>query len=157
MRVSIANDEAGRKYAELLKKEILSKGFKLVPLTPQDTFVDYPDAANILARSILDGKTDKGVLICGSGVGVSVAANKFPGIRAAVCHDGYSAHQGVEHDQMNVLCLGARVIGEELAKELVGIFLSAQPSSEERHLRRMQKINLIEIQHLKKTETNGTA
>jgi ribose 5-phosphate isomerase B len=105
---------------------------------------DFPDFAGVLCEAILAGKAERGILLCGSGVGASVAANKFPGIRAAVCHDTYSAHQGVEHDQMNILCLGARVIGIELAKELILAFLKAQPVYEEKYQRRVDKVKAIE-------------
>jgi ribose 5-phosphate isomerase B len=106
--------------------------------------VDYPDFAEAVAKAISDGVADRGVLICGSGVGASVAANKIPGIRAGLCHDTYSAHQGVEHDDMNVLVLGGRVIGVELARELVNNFLAAKYSDEERHRRRVAKIKALE-------------
>jgi ribose 5-phosphate isomerase B len=106
--------------------------------------VDYPDYAEAVGKLILSGGADRGVLICGSGVGTSVAANKLPGIRAAVCHDTYSARQGVEHDDMNILVLGARIIGEELARELVRAFLAAKFTAEERHLRRVGKIKALE-------------
>ncbi len=109
-----------------------------------DCAVDYPDYARKVAEAIVAGKAERGVLICGSGVGISVAANKVPGIRAAICHDTYSAHQGVEHDAMNVLCLGARIIGEELAGELVRAFLGAKFTKEERHVRRLNKVLDIE-------------
>jgi ribose 5-phosphate isomerase B len=105
---------------------------------------DYPDFAERVARAILDGRAERGVLLCGSGVGASVAANKFVGIRAALCHDTFSAHQGVEDDAMNVLTLGARVVGPSLAAELVGAFLRAQFSGAERHRRRLDKIRAIE-------------
>ena len=105
---------------------------------------DYPDFAEAVGRAVLDRKAERGVLICGSGVGASVAANKIPGIRAAVCHDTYSARQGVEHDDMNVLVLGARIIGSELARELVRNFLAAKFTHEERHVRRLGKINALE-------------
>ena len=104
----------------------------------------YPDRAADLASALTQGRAERGILICGSGVGASVAANKVRGIRAAVCHDTYSAHQGVEHDQMNVLCLGARVIGEALALELLRAFLAASFSGEQRHQRRVQKIAAME-------------
>jgi ribose 5-phosphate isomerase B len=106
--------------------------------------VDYPDTARAVAQSLRGGAADRGILICGSGVGASVAANKFPGIRAAVCHDTFSARQGVEDDDMNILCLGARVVGPELAKELVRSFLAAEFSGADRHLRRLRKIEDIE-------------
>jgi ribose 5-phosphate isomerase B len=106
--------------------------------------VDYPDYARAVANAIIDGRGERGIIICGSGVGACVAANKFPGIRAAVCHDTFSAHQGVEDDDMNVLCLGARVVGPELAKDLVRTFLSAAFSGAERHVRRLAKVTAIE-------------
>src|SRR2546422_10251650 len=105
---------------------------------------DYPDFAEAVGRAVLDRKAERGVLICGSGVGASVAANKLPGIRAAVCHDSYSAHQGVEHDDMNVIVLGARVIGTEMAHELVRAFIGAEFSGEERHKRRLAKVKALE-------------
>ena len=111
---------------------------------------DYPDYARALARFVLDRQADRGILICGSGVGASIAANKFPGIRAAVCHDTFSAHQGVEDDAMNVLCLGARIVGSELAKEIVRAFLAASFSGAERHVRRVAKVKEIEKEFMKK-------
>ena len=111
--------------------------------------VDYPDYARAVAQAVLGHTADRGVLICGSGVGACVVANKFPGIRAAVCHDTFSAHQGVEDDEMNVLCLGARVVGTELAKELVRAFLMAKFSGAERHVRRLAKVNEIEREFMK--------
>jgi ribose 5-phosphate isomerase B len=111
---------------------------------------DYPDYARALARFVLDRQADRGILICGSGVGASIAANKFPGIRAAVCHDTFSAHQGVEDDAMNVLCLGARIVGTELAKEIVRAFLAASFSGAERHVRRVAKVKEIEKEFSKK-------
>lgn len=112
--------------------------------TTDETSCDYPDFAVAVSRELLEGRADRGVLVCGSGVGVSVAANKIPGIRAAVCHDTYTAHQGVEHDDMNVLCIGARVIGPELAMEIVRSFLGAKYQPEERHARRLEKVLQIE-------------
>ena len=105
---------------------------------------DYPDFAKALANAIVTKQVAKGILICGSGVGASIAANKVPGIRAATCHDTYSAHQGVEHDDMNVLCLGARIIGGEIAREVSVAFLKATFSGEERHVRRLEKTLAIE-------------
>jgi ribose 5-phosphate isomerase B len=109
---------------------------------------DYPDFAERVARAVLDGRAERGVLLCGSGVGASVAANKFVGIRSALCHDTFSAHQGVEDDAMNVLTLGARVVGPSLAAELVGAFLRAQFSGAERHRRRLDKIKAFEARKL---------
>jgi RpiB/LacA/LacB family sugar-phosphate isomerase len=108
---------------------------------------DYPDSAEAVGNAIREGKAERGVLICGSGVGASAAANKLPGIRAAVCHDVYSAHQGVEHDDMNVLVLGGRVIGPALAPELVRAYLSARFTNEERHVRRLAKVKALETRY----------
>jgi ribose 5-phosphate isomerase B len=111
---------------------------------------DYPEASRAVSEAILNGNAERGILLCGSGVGASVAANKLPGIRAAVCHDTFSAHQGVEDDDMNVLCLGGRIVGGELAKEIVSRFVSAQFSGAERHKRRLSKVIMIEKEFLKK-------
>jgi len=105
---------------------------------------DYPDFAESVAKAVASGKAERGILVCGSGVGACIAANKVPGVRACLCHDTYSAHQGVEHDDMNVLCLGARVIGIELAAELIEAFLKARFSGEKRHRRRLKKVLAIE-------------
>jgi ribose 5-phosphate isomerase B len=105
---------------------------------------DYPDFAEELAETVVSGKADRGILVCGSGVGASVAANKIPGARASLCHDTYSAHQGVEHDDMNIICLGGRIIGIELAKELVSAFLQARFSGLEKYTKRVDKITAIE-------------
>ena len=106
--------------------------------------VDYPDCAEAVASAVREREVERGIIVCGSGAGVSIAANKFPGIRAAVCHDCYTAHQAVEHDDMNVLCIGARVIGSALAKDLITAFLGATFSAEDRHKRRVNKILAIE-------------
>jgi ribose 5-phosphate isomerase B len=111
---------------------------------------DYPDYAEAVARAVARGQAQRGIIICGSGVGASIVANKVPGVRAGLCHDTYSAHQGVEHDDMNVLCLGARIVGLELAKELVTAFLNARFTGEERHQRRLQKVLDIEAQVLQR-------
>ena len=108
---------------------------------------DYPDFAEAVGRAVLDGKAERGVLICGSGVGASVAANKLPGIRAGMCHDTYSAHQGVEHDNINVLVLGSRVVGVALAQDLVKAFMGAKFSNEERHVRRLAKVKALETKY----------
>ncbi len=123
--------------------EILDLG--AYELDPTD---DYPDFAVAVAKAVASGQAERGILICGSGVGACIAANKVPGTRACLCHDTYSAHQGVEHDDMNVLCLGARVVGVELAGELVTAFLNAHFSGEERHRRRLKKVLTIEQQAL---------
>lgn len=145
MRVAIAADHAGFTLKQELASWLRSSGYELSDLGTNSTEpVDYPDYAEAVAQALLDGKAERGVLICGSGVGASVAANKVPGIRAGLCHDTYSAHQGVEHDDMNVLVLGARVIGVELAHELVRAFLGAVFSREARHVRRLKKIRALE-------------
>ena len=112
--------------------------------TDSDAAVDYPDYAEAVAVAVRRGEVDRGVMICGSGVGASVAANKVPGVRAAICHDTFSAHQGVEHDDMNVLCLGSRIVGDEVARELVAVFVSAEFTGEERHRRRLDKVLAME-------------
>jgi ribose 5-phosphate isomerase B len=149
MRIAIAADHAGYALKEQLAPELRELGHEALDLGTFSTeSVDYPDYAEAVAVAIVEGRADRGVLICGSGVGASVAANKHPGIRAGLCHDSYSSHQGVEHDDMNVLVLGARVIGIALARELVGYFLEASFSGEERHRRRLAKIKAIEARYL---------
>ena len=145
MHVAIASDHAGFPLKAKVAEYLGGLGHTVEDLGTCDTTpVDYPDFAEAVATAILSERVERAVLICGSGVGASVAANKFRGIRAGLCHDTYSAHQGVEHDHMNVLVLGGRVIGEALARELVGAFVEAKQSQEERHLRRLAKIEAIE-------------
>ena len=145
MKIVVASDHAGFELKKALAEHIRQAGHEVLDVGTYDTApVDYPDYAEKLAMTLLDGKAERGVLICGSGVGASVAANKVPGIRAGLCHDTYSAHQGVEHDDMNVLVLGARVIGIELAKELVNNYLGARFTHEERHVRRLNKVMALE-------------
>ncbi len=145
MKIALACDHGGYPLKNSIKDCVIAAGHSVIDLGTYNTeSVDYPDYAEKLGVSITKGDAERGILICGSGVGASIAANKIKGIYAAVCHDTYSAHQGVEHDNMNVLCLGARVIGPELAKELVDAFLSAQFSNGERHVRRVNKIYKIE-------------
>ena len=148
MRVAFAADHAGAGLkAELIRRlGATGLGHELIDLggDGSDPGDDYPDFAEQLGHAIVDGSADRGILICGSGVGASVAANKIPGIRAAVCHDTYSAHQGVEHDDMNVLTLGSRVIGPEPAFECSIAFLEARFSGEPRHVRRLDKVLAIE-------------
>jgi ribose 5-phosphate isomerase B len=145
MMVAIAADHAGYALKQELLLSLRSLGHAVEDLGTHGTDpVDYPDVAESLAGAVLAGAAERGVLICGSGVGASVAANKLPGIRAGLCHDTYSAHQGVEHDDMNILVLGARVIGIELARELVRAFLQARFTHEERHERRLGKIRTLE-------------
>ena len=149
MNVGIACDHAGVIMNDMLVGELKSRGYNIVPVGSNALYEDYPDAAAAMAIAIQNKQIDRGILICGSGVGVSIAANKFRGIRASICHDSYSARQGVEHDRMNILCLGSRVIGTELAKELAIIFLKAAFSNEERHMRRSNKIEDIEKEQFK--------
>ena len=145
MKVALGADHAGFELKQELIPSLRSLGHEVVDLGTNSTEpVDYPDVAAVVAGAVLGGTVERGVLICGSGVGASVAANKLPGIRAGLCHDSYSAHQGVEHDDMNVLVLGARVIGVELARELVRLFLDARFTHEERHERRLAKITALE-------------
>lgn len=145
MRVTVGSDHAGFEMKKLLADYLRQSGHQVIDVGTNSTDpVDYPDYAEKVALSVLRRESERGVLICGSGVGASVAANKIPGIRAGLCHDGYSAHQGVEHDDMNILVLGARVIGEELAKDLCTNFLNARFTNEERHRRRLSKIGAIE-------------
>jgi ribose 5-phosphate isomerase B len=143
-------DHGGFFLKETILKFLTGEGHEVLDVGAyNDDPSDYPDFARAVSEAVLDGKAERGVLICGSGVGASVAANKIPGIRAAVCHDVFSAHQGVEDDAMNVLCLGQRVIGPELAKEIVLRFLSAQFSGDERHVRRVGKVKGIEKDYMK--------
>jgi RpiB/LacA/LacB family sugar-phosphate isomerase len=145
MHVAVASDHAGFSLKETVRVYLSGLGHTVEDLGTCDTTpVDYPDFSEAVATAILSERVERAILICGSGVGASVAANKFRGIRAGLCHDTYSAHQGVEHDHMNVLVLGGRVIGEALAHELVGAFASAKESQEDRHLRRLAKIEAIE-------------
>jgi ribose 5-phosphate isomerase B len=146
MKVAVAADHAGSLLLTPVLEELRRLGHETLDLGTHDAVTpdDYPDRAADLAVALTDGRAERGILICGSGVGASVAANKVRGIRAALCHDTYSAHQGVEHDEMNVLCLGSRVIGEALALELVRAFLAASFSGEERHRRRLKKIAVME-------------
>jgi len=146
MKVAVAADHAGSILLTPVVEEIRKLGHEASDLGTHDAVTpdDYPDRAADVAAEVVAGRAERGVLICGSGVGASVAANKVRGIRAALCHDTYSAHQGVEHDQMNILCLGSRIIGVELALELVRAFLAASISNEPRHLRRVGKIAAME-------------
>ena len=145
MRLALSSDHAGFELKRDLAASLGQTGHTVLDLgTHSLAPVDYPDAAESVAEALRNGDADRGIIVCGSGAGVSIAANKFPGIRAAVCHDTYTAHQAVEHDDMNVLCIGARVIGAALARELVERFLSAAFSGEERHRRRLNKVLAIE-------------
>ena len=146
MRIAIGADHAGVPLNDTVITELRRLGHDVVDLGTHDASLpdDYPDYAIAVAQEVVGGRCERGIVICGSGVGVSVAANKIPGIRAAMCHDTYSARQGVEHDDMNVLCLGARVIGPALMLELVRAFVRAQFTHEERHLRRRAKVKALE-------------
>ena len=151
MRIAVAADHAGYDQKQAVVADLRAAGHAVVDLGTHDPGRpdDYPDFAALGCEEIRRGQAERAILICGSGVGVSVAANKFPGIRAGVCHDHYSAHQGVEHDDMNVLCLGARIIGPEAIREIVRAFVSAKFTGEERHARRLGKITAIEARFLK--------
>jgi RpiB/LacA/LacB family sugar-phosphate isomerase len=145
MKIALAADHAGYEMKRDLAGKLTREGHEILDLgTDTAAAVDYPDYAEAVAGVMRDGQSERGIIVCGSGAGVSIAANKFPGIRAAVCHDCYTAHQAVEHDDMNVLCLGARVVGANLAREIVDAFLKATFSGEERHLRRLAKIHDFE-------------
>jgi len=145
MRIAIGADHAGFNLKQNLAAYLRQHGHEIIDVgADSDDPVDYPDYAEAVSKILLAGHAERGVLICGSGVGASVSANKIPGIRAAVCHDTYSARQGVEHDDMNVLVLGARVIGVELARQLADVFLAANFTGEERHVRRLEKIKAME-------------
>lgn len=148
MRVAIGSDHAGFTAKEDLIARLGQMGYHVVDVGTTSTDpVDYPDFAEAVCVEILEGRADRGVLLCGSGVGASVAANKLPGIRAGLIHDTYSAHQGVEHDDMNVLVMGARVIGVELMGELALTFLRARFTGEKRHGRRLEKIRSLELRY----------
>ncbi|HEV2419232.1 MAG TPA: ribose 5-phosphate isomerase B [Terriglobia bacterium] len=148
MRVVLGSDHAGFDLKQNLDVFIRDLGHEILDVgTNSEAPVDYPDYSEAVGLAVKEGRADRGVLICGSGVGASVAANKVPGIRAGLCHDTYSAHQGVEHDDMNVLVMGARVIGDELARELVRAYLGAKFSGEERHKRRLAKVHVIEARY----------
>lgn len=145
MRVAVGSDHGGFPLKRAIVDELRRLGHEVIDKgTFDETAVDYPDFAEAVGLSIITHDAERGIVLCGSGVGASIAANKMPGIRAAVCHDTYSAHQGVEHDDMNVLTLGARIIGSELALELVRAFVGAHFSGEARHQRRLGKVNAIE-------------
>jgi ribose 5-phosphate isomerase B len=153
MRIALAFDHRGVTLRERILETVGGLGHQVVDLgtdVPQPR-IDYPDKARDIGQAILSGAAERGVFVCGSGVGASVAASKIVGIRAAVCHDVYSAHQGVEHDDMNVLCLGSDVVGAELAADLVTTFLAARFSGGERYVRRLEKIKELENSHVQDT------
>lgn len=154
MRIAIGSDHGGYCLKSVLSQLIRDLGHEVLDFgTNSDASVDYPDYAVQVGRAIQEDRADRGILLCGSGVGVCIAANKMAGVYAAICHDAYSAKQGVEHDRMNVLCLGGRVVGDELAKVLVRNFLEArflgEDPGEERHARRVNKVRAIEEEGMK--------
>ena len=146
MRVAVAFDHRGVRLRDAVLTELDALGHETFDLGVDTDAVriDYPDKARELGEAILGGDAERGVLVCGSGVGASVAACKLPGIRAAICHDVYSAHQGVEHDDMNILCLGSEVVGPSLAADLIRAFLQAEFSGGERYVKRLEKIKDLE-------------
>ena len=146
LRIAVGADHAGYELKAPLGELLTGLGHEVsdVGTHQYDPLDDYPDFSQAVAERVVGGEVDRGVIVCGSGVGACVAANKVRGIRAAVCHDTYSARQGVEHDDMNVLCLGLRVVGDKLAKELVTVYVSASFSGEERHRRRLDKVFAME-------------
>jgi len=149
MNIAVACDHGGFPIKEVILTAVRAAGHTPLDLGARSRVPsDYPDFAEKVGRAIQEGRAERGILVCGSGVGASIAANKIRGIYAAVCHDPYSAHQGVEHDDMNVLCLGARVIGPDLAKDLVAVFLAARfmgnDPGQERHAQRVAKVRKIE-------------
>ena len=148
MKVVIGSDHAGFQLKNAMGDVLRSMGNDVLDIGAfNENPSDYPDFAEAVGRAVLDGKAERGVLICGSGVGASVAASKLPGIRAGMCHDTYSAHQGVEHDNVNVLVLGSRVVGVALAHDLVAAFMGAKFSNEERHVRRLAKVKALETKY----------
>jgi ribose 5-phosphate isomerase B len=146
MKVAVAFDHRGVKLRARVLEEVQRLGHEPVDLgTDRDEpRIDYPDKAREVGEAIRSGEAERAIFVCGSGVGASIAASKLPGIRAAICHDTYSAHQGVEHDDMNVLCIGSGVVGADLAAELVAAFLAAEFDGGERYVRRLEKIEAME-------------
>ena len=141
MKVAIAGDHAGFSMKQLLAAELRKDGVEIVDLGAVDENPsDYPDFARSIGKAVVSGQAERGILVCGSGVGACIAANKIKGIRAGLAHDTYSGHQGVEHDDMNVLCMGSRVIGPATALEIARVFLAAKFTNEERHVRRVKKV-----------------
>ncbi len=148
MKIAVACDHGGYALKSVVLETVAAEGHQALDLgTTGMESVDFPDFAEKAGAALLDGRADRAILMCGSGVGICIAANKIKGVYASVCHDTYSAHQGVEHDHMNALCLGGRIIGEELTKEIVKAFLAAVPLEAERHLRRVNKIKSIETRN----------
>jgi ribose 5-phosphate isomerase B len=145
MRIVVGGDHRGYQLKDVIAEHLRAAGHQVEDVgTHSSESVDYPDVAVAIGSLIQSGKAERGVLVCGSGVGAVIAANKLPGIRAGICHDTYSAHQGVEHDDMNLVCLGSRIIGEDVALEVVDAFIGAKFSGEERYRRRLQKVADLE-------------
>jgi RpiB/LacA/LacB family sugar-phosphate isomerase len=150
MKVVIGSDHAGFRLKNAMGDVVRSLGHAVLDIGAfNENPSDYPDYAEAVGRAVVEGRADRGILICGSGVGASIAANKLAGVRAGICHDTYSGHQGVEHDNMNVLVMGSRVIGEKLADDVVRAFLGANFTNEERHVRRLAKVHALEEKMLK--------
>ena len=150
MQVAISADHAGFETKQQLVTALTELGYTITDLGTNSTEpVDYPDFAEAVAQAIRSSQVERGIIVCGSGAGVSIVANKFPGVRAAVCHDLYTAHQAVEHDDLNVLCLGARVINPKLALEITENFLKARFTGEDRHRRRLDKLLAVETKFLR--------
>ena len=150
MRIVVGSDHGGYSLKHDVVVALRQDGHDVLDVgTDALESVDYPDFAEFVGGAVIDGRAERGVLICGSGVGACVAANKLPGIRAAICHDSYSAHQGVEHDDMNILVLGGRIVGSALAHDLVRVFVAARYTAEERHKRRLAKVTAIEQRYTK--------
>ena len=148
MKIAVGSDHAGFDLKNIVASDLRGCGYDVVDVGTYNLDpVDYPDYAEAVGAAVLDGRAERGILICGSGVGASVAANKIRGIRAGIAHDNYSAHQGVEHDDMNVLVLGSRITGVEVARELVLVYVKARFSNEERHVRRLKKVLAIEARN----------
>lgn len=153
MKIALGTDHAGFELKQEIAVFLEQRGFDVMDVGAHafDAVDDYPDFAKLVADAVAEGTVERGVLVCGSGVGASIVANKVRGVRAAMCHDTYSAHQGVEHDDMNVLCVGARIVGVELVRELIISFLGATFTGEERHVRRLRKMQAIESASLPTT------
>jgi len=150
VRIVVGSDHGGYSLKQEVAAGLRQNGHEVLDVgTDSVAPVDYPDFAEAVGAAVTDGRAERGVLICGSGVGACVAANKLPGVRAAICHDSYSAHQGVEHDNMNVLVLGGRIVGPALAHDLVRVFLDARYTSEARHMRRLAKVTALERRYSK--------
>jgi len=150
VKIVIGSDHAGFRLKNAIGDLIRSLSHSVLDVgTFNENPSDYPDFAEAVGKAVIDGRAERGVLICGSGIGASVAANKIIGIRAGICHDTYSGHQGVEHDDMNVLVMGSRIVGEKLAEDVVRAFLAAKFTNEERHVRRLAKVDAIERKMLK--------